>query len=236
VSLAWTHVMAYADVRAMLGLAHAGLDVEGWRFQAAAETRLLAGSRRTTQLRIAATILRAHEGTIVDDGFLSDLRDANESAARDLVYARYLASVPIAVAIARASFRDRAGSIRTSLSRQDLDTSLAHEIPNAAQATRNRTRTAIGSQFSRAGVLYVERDGTCVFTRRQPDVLAIYHLIRDDLRDRREASDTWLAAGSLAATLFAIDARAMHDHIDALVAAGRLQRSYYAGQPRILAA
>jgi hypothetical protein len=62
------------------------------------------------------------------------------------------------------------------------------------------------------------------------------HLLKDDLNERREASEAWITTESLPAVLFAIDPNAMQVHLDALVGAGRLQRSYYAGRPRILAA
>jgi hypothetical protein len=228
--------MAFQDVRAMLALARDGASIDEWRSRAAAESRLLAGSRRITQLRIATTILRPQGSTIRDDGFLSDLHAADDAGARDLVYARYLASVPIAVAVARVCFREALTANRAAVTKDTLDAVLEHEIPDCAPATRARTRTAIISQFGRAGVVRLQPDGALSLTHRQPAALAIFHLLKDELRERREASEAWITTDSLPAALFAIDANAMQVHIDALVSAGRLQRSYYAGRPRILAA
>jgi hypothetical protein len=228
--------MAYQDVRAMLALAVNGANLGEWRARAANETRLLAGGRRTTQLQIATTILRPERGTIVDDGFVSDLRQADESGARDLIYARYLVSVPIAVTVARVIFKEALATGRQAVPRETLDAILAQQIPDCAPATRARTRSAIASQFAQAGVVRVERGGTLTFTRRQPAEVAILHLLKDDLNERREASEAWITTESLPAVLFAIDPNAMQVHLDALVGAGRLQRSYYAGRPRILAA
>jgi hypothetical protein len=228
--------MAYQDVRAMLALAINGANLGEWRTRAVDETRLLAGGRRTTQLQIATTILRPQRGTIVDDGFLSDLDQADESSARDLIYARYLASVPIAVTVARVGFREAQVTNRLAVQRETLDAILAQEIPGCTPATRARTRSAIASQYAQAGVVRMEPGGALSFTNRQPAEVAIFHLLKDDLNERREASEAWITTESLPAVLFAIDPNAMQVHLDALVGAGRLQRSYYAGRPRILAA
>lgn len=49
--------MGYEDVRAMLSHARLGESIAVWRGEALAESRLLSGSRRVTQIRIATEIL-----------------------------------------------------------------------------------------------------------------------------------------------------------------------------------
>jgi hypothetical protein len=75
-----------------------------------------------------------------------------------------------------------------------------------------------------------------VRTGRRPAPIAVWHILRDELDLRREASDTWLAQHSLAAAIFAIDQATFADIVEILIEAGRLRRSHYAGEPRVLAA
>ena len=229
--------MGYEDVRAMLSHARLGASIPVWRGEALAESRLLSGSRRVTQIRIAMEILRPSAGCIVDKAFLSDLSAADESNARDLIYGRYLASVPIAAEFARGFLRVGAkGTPVDSVSKISLDAFLSAKLPMCSEATRARTRTAIGSQFTAAGIARVTRDGALVRTTRRPAPIAVYHLLADELRERREASDAWLASHSLAAAIFSIDAFVFRDILESLIADHRLTRSYIGGEPRVLAA
>ncbi len=230
--------MAYEDVRYMVSTARDGMSIEDWRSAASAGTRLLASDRRATQLRYALAILRPVDGGIHDDGFLSDIASADVEAAQDLIYGRYLSSTPLAVAIAREIFHpylERGERVmRRAVISAFLDDRLAAQLP----ATRARSRSAIVTEFSRAGVLRVApgAKASFEFTGRVPSRLALFHVLRDELRERREATDAWIANASLAAALFAVEPETMRAQVEALVADGRLQRSYYAGEPRILAA
>jgi hypothetical protein len=229
--------MGYDDVRSLLRHARVGDSVTAWRTEALSESRLLAGDRRTTQLRIATAILRPVDGFIVDRLFIEDLAAADESTVRDLIYARYLASVEIAVIFADRHFRVSAGeSTPDSIARGAVRSTLFTLLPTCSEQTRERTRNAINAQFGAAGVVRVDRAGNLQPTRRRPAAAAVFHLICDDLRDRREASDTWLFARSLAAALFAIRPNDFAHILEDLIASGRLRRSYYAGEPRVLAA
>jgi hypothetical protein len=229
--------MGYEDVRSLVRHARVGDSVEAWRASALADSRLLAGDRRKTQLRIATTILRPVGGRIVDRQFVNDLAAADESAARDLIYARYLASVEIAVTFADRHLRVAADeSMPSAIAREAVRSTLVTLLPTCSESTRERTRTAIGAQFGAAGVVRVDRAGNFQPTRRRPAAVAALHLICDDLRDRREAADAWLFTRSLAAALFAIRPNDFAHILEELIAAGRLRRSYYAGEPRVLAA
>jgi hypothetical protein len=229
--------MGYDDVRSMLRYARVGDSVAAWQAATRRDSRLLAGSRRETQMRIATAVLRPVGSTIVDADFLNDLTTADETTARDLVYGRYLASAAIAVAVAQRFFRiGILGTPPEPITRGSLESLLGELLPTCTEGTRSRTRTAIGTQFSAAGIVRLERDGNLILTRRRPASVAVLHLIRDELDTRREASDSWLASNSLAAAIFAIDPATFSDILENLIASGRLQRSYYAGEPRVLAA
>ncbi len=231
--------MAYGDVRQMLLVARNGMPVTTWRSEAALGTRLLHGDWRTTQLRYALAILRPREGVIHDDdGFLTDLAGADPATGRDLVYARYFASVPLAVTTARSVLQPILQRGERVIARGVLTAMLDEELAALSAATRARSCSAIVTEFARAGVLRADRPARAPLelTGRVPSALALLHLLQDDLRDRQEATDTWLATSSLAATIFAVPPALMREQIEMLVAGGRLRRSYYGGEPRILAA
>ncbi len=235
-SQAWTHTMAYDDVRAMLAVASDGMSVDMWRTQIGSTARLLASDRRARQVRLALTILRPQGAVLHDDGFLSDLAAADSSGVRDLIYARYLSSVPLAVHIARSLFHPARVRDEREIPRGALTQAVEEALGTCSAGTRRRSLNAITSEFARAGIVRVEKTGPVELTFRQPATLAIFHLLRDDLHERQEASDDWLAASSLAAILFALPPEVMRTQIDKLVVMGRLRRSYYSGEPRILAA
>jgi len=237
-SLGWTHVIAYDDIRAMIALAHDGTSLVSWRAEAAASSRLFEGARRTTQLHYASLIIRTHAGTIQDGAFIRDVAASDAATARDLIYARYLASVPLAVAVAREIFHPVARHGERTIQRGAVERFLGEHIAAASDATRTRSLSSIVTEFARAGVIHkpAARATTIELTGRVPAPLALAYLIDDDLRERREASDAWLVSASLAATLFALTPSAMRAAIESLVVQGRLRRSYYAGEPRILAA
>jgi hypothetical protein len=131
--------MGYEDVRSLLRNARVGVSVAAWQAEALRESRLLAGSRRVTQLRIATTILRPREQMIVDDSFLADLDTADDTTARDLIYGRYLASVGIAVAVAERYFRiGEPRAPEETISRRSIDAFLRDVLPGCAEATRSR--------------------------------------------------------------------------------------------------
>ncbi len=230
--------MAYDDVRAMIALAHDGLSLVSWRAEAAASSRLFESSRRATQLHYAAAIVRTQGSLIQDGAFLRDVNAGDAETARDLIYARYLASVPLAVAVARRVFYPIARLGERTIQRGAVERFLREHIPAASDATRARSLSSIVTEFARAGVIRrpATHAPTLELTGRVPVPLAVAYLIDDDLRERREASDAWLASASLAAIVFALTPSAMLGAIESLVAQGRLRRSYYAGEPRILAA
>ena len=229
-------MMAYNDVRTMIALARDGISVDSWRTQVVLGARLLASDRRMTQVRIALAVMRPEGAFLRDDGFLSDLAQADAATAHDLVYARYLASVPLATHIARTVLHPARMRGERTISRHALSQALNEHLSTCSAGTRARSLSAIGSEFARAGVLRTEKNGSLEFTGRQPAALALFYLLRDDLRDRQEASDQWLSTSSLAAALFLVPPETMRVQIDALVAIHRLHRSYYGGEPRILAA
>ncbi len=230
--------MAYDDVSAMISLAYEGEKVDHWHSRAETSSRLFSGSRRRTQLRIARSLLRTRDGCIVDGAFLSELASAGASTARDLIYGRYLAGVPIAVAAARLIFHSLAREGRRSIERRAVDAFLNDQIGTVSVATRARTFSSIITEFSRAGVLVrpAPRQTTLELTGRVPAAAALADLIDTELRQRREAPDRWLASESLAAAIFAIPPAPMQAVIETLVNEGRLRRSYYSGEPRIIAA
>jgi hypothetical protein len=91
---AWTHTLNFDDVLAMVLLAKPGMRENEWRQQAVTASRFAIASQRTSQLRIATTIVRPDNGFIPDDPFLADLHDASRARTRDLIYGRYLAAKP----------------------------------------------------------------------------------------------------------------------------------------------
>ena len=123
-----------------------------------------------------------------------------------------------------------------AVARAAVRSTLVALLPTCSESTRERTRTAIGTQFGAAGVIQVDRAGNLKPTHRRPAAVAVLHLICDELRDRREATDTWLFAHSVAGSLFALRPNDFAHILEELIAAGRLRRSYYSGEPRILAA
>jgi hypothetical protein len=230
--------MAYDDVHTMIRLAHEGDEADQWHVKAEASSRLFSGSRRTTQLRIARSLLRTTDGYIADGTFLSEVARADASTARDLIYGRYLAGVPIAVAVARLIFHSLAREGRRFIERSAIESFLNDQIGTVSVSTRARTFSSILTEFSRAGVLVRPgpRQATLQLTGRVPAAAALADLIDTELLQRREAPDRWLSSESLAAAIFAIPAEPMQTVIEALVNEGRLRRSYYSGEPRIIAA
>ncbi len=228
--------MGYDDVRAMLAVARPGEAIAAWRKVAAQACRLPTADRRTTQLRIAERILRPVEGRIADDAFLIDLHKADDSTAHDLIYARYLAATPVAVGIARALLAPHAVMSGKHVSRAALDATLAELLAGTKPSTIARSRTAAMTEFSRAGIISPSRDGSFEVLRTSPAPIAFYYLLCDDLAERREASDAWIASSSLAAVIFALTPEQVRRYLTQLVEEGRLRRSYYGGEPRILAA
>lgn len=240
-SVAWTHTLSYDDVRAMLAVAQEGDPVAVWRKKAAEASRLPAVDRRKTQIRFAERILRPIDGQIVANDFLSDLQTlqhSNEPAAHDLTYARYLAGIPLAVTLARALIAPRANlpSAARFVSRADLDAALISALPGNKPSTIARSRTATLTEFSRAGIIMANRDGSFEILRHRLAPIAFYYLLRDDLAERGEATDAWISRASLPAALFALVPEQVNHYLHELVEARRLRRSYYAGEPRILAA
>ena len=229
--------MAYDDVRAMVEAASLGMPVSTWRMKASEGSRLLSGDRRLTQLRIANMILRPVDGVLADANFFRDFAQADEESKHDLIYARYLASMPLGVAVAQALFKPALRNGRTTIERHLVDAAIRAAVPETTSpATIDRSRTSFGTEFSRAGVVRVRRDGALSLANFRPSALAVFHVINEDLRSRREATDAWLATESMASALYAFEPGVVRDYIEQLVAMGRLQRSYYGGEPRVLAA
>ena len=229
-------MLAYADVRAMLALAADSMPVATWLDAIAEHARLLAGDHRKTQTRIARSIISVRDGIIASDGFLADLEHADPMTARDLIYARYLASTSLARSIAREIFAPAARESRPIVSRASIDQWIDRELEALSILTRKRSKSSTVAEFARAGVVRLAPGGSLVLTGHVPAANALFHLIRDELHERDEATDEWLATQSRAATLFALPPDVMRRHIESLVRDGRLKRSYYSGVPRILSA
>jgi hypothetical protein len=232
----WTHMLSYADVRAMLSLARDTMSVGDWRARIAEDARLLAGDHRKTQTRIALSLLHVEDGIIRDNGFLGDLEVADATVAHDLIYARYLATRPLALYIAQTLFAPTARDARTMVSRSMLDQVIDEELGSYSVNTRARSKNSAIAEFSRAGIVRTALNAPIELTGHVPAQLALFYLLRDELRERQEATDVWLATRSRAALLFALSPETMRAQIEDLVTSGRLTRSYYSGEPRILAA
>jgi len=233
-SVAWTHTLAYDDVRAMLDCARQGMPLAEWRECALAASRLFASDRRTTQLRYATCILRMTEGHVSDATLLKHLGAGNEAAVHDLVFGRYLAAVPVALTVARALW----GNVRhdRTFTRANVDAAVRTALPTVTAATAARTRSSFVTEYARAGVLRVAPGGLCTLLDRDPAPEAVLDLARDDLARRREAADAWLARSSAAGLVFALTPDRMTRLLERLVASGDLVRSYYNGEPRVIAA
>ncbi len=226
-------MMRLDDVLAMLLLATPGISEAEWRDRAAAASRFSAASQRTEQLKIATSILRPHEGVIPQDAFLEDLRTASRAQARDLIYARYIAAKPLARAAASAIAENVGHGNRFSVA--ELDALLLPLLQPLAPSSRARTRSAIISEFTRAGILGgTARDGL-ILTGSALDPLAFAHLLLDDLKVRREAPDTWIMRNSTPVVTFALTEERARTALESAIRAGRLRRSYFNGEPRILA-
>jgi len=228
--------MAFDDALGMVLLAVPGTSVVEWAARASADSRLLAGSQRLQQLRIARAILRVHGDRIADASFLSDMHQGNDAVRRDLVYARYLAATPIAIAVGRTVLLPRRRDARVAIARAELDNAIATALAGCSAGTIRRSATSVRVEFGRAGVTRSNRDGSIELEEKRPAAIALYHLFLDDLAERREASDAWLARESTAAAIFALSPETVRESIEELVALGRLTRSYYSGEPRVLAA
>ena len=235
-SESWTHMLAFADVRAMLALAQDATPLSTWYARIAENARLLAGDQRKTQTRIARSLITVRDGEIHSDGFLDDLAGADAVTARDLIYGRYLATRSLARSIARDVFAPAAAAGDSIVSRSTLNRFIDRELESCSSQTRARSLSSAVAEFARAGIVRTAAHEPLVLTGHFPSHRALFHLIRDELRERDEATDFWLATQSRAATLFALSSDTMQHLIDQLVRSGSLTRSYYSGQPRILAA
>jgi hypothetical protein len=229
---AWTHTLSFDDVLAMALLARPGMRESAWREQAAVSSRFAIASQRTSQLRIAATIVRPENGVIPDDPFLADLHDAPRARTRDLVYGRYLAAKPLARAVARTLAARFARG--TTFSLVELEAMLAPLVASIATSSRKRTRTAIVSEFTRAGILEGTVRTGLRLADRSIDALAFAHLLLDDLRQRAEAPDRWIVYESTPVVIFALGEVRARAALEEAIAAGRLRRSYLNGEPRVL--
>jgi hypothetical protein len=228
--------MGYDDVRAMLAVARPGEAIADWRKEAAAVSRLPTADRRKTQLRIAERILRPIDGRIADDAFLSDLHISDDATSHDLIYARYLAATPAAVGIARALLAPHTAANDKHVTRAELESVLARLLLGTKLSTIARSRTAALTEYARAGIISPSRDGSFEILRTSPSPIAFYYLLGDDLAERREATDAWIVSSSLPAAMFALTPEQVVRYLKTLVEVGRLRRSYYGGEPRILAA
>lgn len=235
-SESWTHMLAFADVRAMLALARDMMPLPTWYAQIAADARLLAGDQRQTQIRIARSLITVRDGEIQSGGFLDDLASADAVTARDLIYGRYLASRSLARSIAKDVFAPAAAAGESIVSRLTLDRFVEQKLVACSPQTRKRSMSSAVAEFARAGIIRTAANEPLIVTGHVPSQRALFHLIRDELRERDEATDAWLATQSRAATLFALSPGTMQHLIEQLVRSGSLTRSYYSGQPRILAA
>ena len=230
---AWTHTLNFEDVLSMALQARPGMRETQWREQAAAASRFAVASQRSSQLRIASTIVRPYHGLIPDDSFLADLQDASRARTRDLIYGRYLAAKPLARAVARALVaRFTRG---TTFSLAELEETLDPLVATIAASSRKRTRTAIVSEFTRAGILEGTVRTGLRLTDRSVDGLAFAHLLLDDLTQRSEAPDRWIVHESTPVVVFALGELRARTALEDAIAAGRLRRSYLNGEPRVLA-
>jgi hypothetical protein len=239
VKAGWTHTLSYDDVRDMLAQAKPGMAVKVWRERAAESSRFMVASQRTEQLRLAALVLRLKGETITDDQFLADLASADRSRERDLIYARYLTGVPVAVAVARSLFGSLLSSGRPiSFERTRIAEALSAALPQASPATKKRSLVSFTTEFVRAGILTRENQRSSRFALIATDLdpIAFYDALRDELVTRGELRDGWIAREATPTLIYALSSQRVGSIIESLVQMGRLRRSYFSGEPRVLVA
>lgn len=66
------------------------------------------------------------------------------------------------------------------------------------------------------------------------DPLAFAHLLLDDLRERGEARDAWIVRQSTPTVVFALTPERAQAALTEAIREGRLRRSYFNGEPRVL--
>ncbi len=244
----WTRSLPEDDVVAALSAAEPGLPLVEWRRRCEA---LLPHASHKRQREVLTLVLRGlldHDSAAIADCAFSRLaRELGARGQTDLVWGRYLFGLPLVDAALREVVAPVAQLLdeplvspdRLQITTLQWQVWLEHRLaPGASQKSAINTRGNLLSALRRVGILSQNSPGArqAMLRRASPEPRAFAWLLAHELRSaqRMEAPERWAGANSFAARLFLPSPAHVQVCVDQGVAAGFLQRSYLAGEPRLL--
>jgi hypothetical protein len=243
----WTRSLPLEDVLLALAEAEPGLPLGEWRQRCDRSLPHASATRRADILRFVSKGLLDHDGkTIQPTRFLQLVRSLGAKGQRELVWGRYLMLVPVVDAALRELVAPVAALLDEPLKPcEDLQLSsaqwtnwlTARLAPSAGAKSVINSKGNLITALRRVGsVIQRDRGRITQVVHGQPEGVAFAWLIAHELRlaQRIEAAETWAVNSSFAARLFLPTAHHAQVCIEQGVAAGILQRSYLAGEPRLL--
>jgi hypothetical protein len=244
----WTRSLPEDDVLLAMGEAEPGLSLREWRQRC---DRVLPHASPIRRREVLTFILRGvldHDGQeFASTRFVRLVRGFGAQGQRDLLWGRYLFTIPIVDAALRevvapiASLLDEplVPTERLQVSTEQWKAWLATRLrPGSSGKSAHNARGNLLTALRRVGIVTQAAGAlrTTQVRHATPEPLAFAWLVGHEMRGthRVEAPERWAVGASFAARLFLPSVQHAEVCIEQGIAAGLLIRSYLAGEPRIL--
>ena len=244
----WTRSLPEADVLVGLATAEPGLAVAEWRARVDRSLQHASADRRGEVMTFLARDLLDSDGEhLTPSSFLRLAKDLPVQGRRELVWGRYLFTLPLVHAALAEVLAAKVPLLDEPLLPEDalvlapnvwVDWLLSRLKPGASEKSAINTRGNLVAALRAVGCLVTStgRLGTTRMRRTHPHPLAFAWLVGHEMSRAggREVTDVWACTQSFAARLFLCESAHAQLCLDQGVTAGLLRRSYLAGEARLL--
>ena len=244
----WTRSLPEADVLVGLATAEPGLAVAEWRTRVGQSLQHASPiRRREVTTFLVRDLLDVDCGRLTSSAFLRLAKELSVQGRRELVWGRYLHTLPLVHAALSEMLAPKAALLDEPLLPEDallfppaswLEWLAGRLKPGASKKSAHNTRGNLVTALRAVGCLVAApgRLGTTRVSRTHPHPLTFAWLVGHEMArtGRGEVTDVWACSHSFAARLFLCDVAHAQLCLDAGVSAGLLRRSYLAGEARLL--